>query len=172
MKSKLTTSLLATLIAITLCGCGNNNEKAIKKGITKISDGNYKAAVTILERAAKKNPQNASVQCNLGIAYWKLDRTEEAITALKAASSISDSAPEPLEFIGQIYVGADRLEEAKLAFQQASKRAPSSARIITSLAIIEYYRGEFQNCELLLKKAVDTDPKYPAANFEPKVIYP
>ncbi|MCK5528555.1 MAG: tetratricopeptide repeat protein [Kiritimatiellae bacterium] len=171
MKSKLTISLLTTLVAITLCGCGNNTEKDLKKGIAKISDGNYKAAVTIFERAIKKNPQSASAQCNLGIAYWKLERSEEAITALKAASSISDSAPEPLEFIGQIYVSEDRLEEAKLAFQEASKRAPDSARIITSLAIIEYYRGEFHNCELLLKKAVNTDPKYPAALFNLAVMY-
>ena len=167
----MTISLLAVMITVVLCGCGNRNNKALQKGMAKISKGDYKSAVRILEDAAKENPNNASIQCNLGIAYWKLDRTEDAISALKIADNLSTNNSEPLEFIGQIYVEKDKLNEAQLAFKLAAKLNPKSARIITSQAVVEYYRGEFYNCEQLLKQAKDTDPNYAPAQFNLGIMY-
>ena len=171
VKYRMTISLLAVMFAVVLCGCGNRNEKALQKGMAKISKGDYKSAVRILEDAAKENPNNASIQCNLGIAYWKLDRTEDAISALKIADNLSTNNSEPLEFIGQIYVEKDKLNEAQLAFKLAAKRNPKSARIITSQAVVEYYRGEFYNCEQLLKQAKDTDSNYAPAQFNLGIMY-
>lgn len=159
------------LLTIALCGCGNRTEKALQKGITKISKEDYKTAIRILEDEVMKNPENASIQCNLGLAYWKSGKLNDAISTLRIAEELTDTAPEPLEFIGQIYVEKNKFDEAQKAFKLAAERDPSSARVLTSLAVVEYYRGEFYNCEQYLKKAIKVDPDYAPALFNLAIMY-
>ncbi len=171
MKFKTTLSLLAIVFTVAICGCGNHTEKSLQKGMDKISKGDYNAAARILEKAAEENPQNASIQCNLGIAYCKLERLEEAVAALKNADTLSGNDSAPLEFIGQIYVKENKFDNAQLAFKLALERNPNSARILTSLAVVEYYRGEFYNCEQFLKQAIQVDKDYAPALFNLAIMY-
>jgi tetratricopeptide (TPR) repeat protein len=171
LNHRITILLLIVTATIFSAGCGNRTQKDLQKGMAKITKEDYKSAVNILEKAAKENPGNASIQCNLGLAYWKMEMPEKAIEAFESADLLSDNDSAPLEFIGQVYVEEGRFDEAQETFQLAAQRDPESARILTSLAVVEYYRGEFYNCEQFLKQAVKINADYAPALFNLAIMY-
>ncbi len=171
MKLKFIIKVLTCLLVVFLFGCGgDNSQKALQKGIAKITKEKYKSAISILEKAAAEYPDNASIECNLGLAYWFNKEPEKAIKALQKADSLVKSS-EPLEFIGQIYLENEEYDKAKDTLLNALKKNPDSARIYTALAVTEYYRGEFYNCEQYLKKAVEIEPDYAPALFNLAIMY-
>lgn len=159
------------LFALLLCGCGERRKSHLRAGIEKLREGDVGAAATLLELAAETDPDNASVHCNLGLAYWKLHQTERAVQALKLADKLSGGDERPLEFLGQIYVAENNFDEARKAFERAAERSPLSARILTSRAVTAYYAGEIERARTLLEQVVDINPAYGPALYNLGFLY-
>jgi len=164
--------MIAAFAAAALAaGCGGEPPRHLERGIERLRDGAFEEAATLLELAADHDPEDASVLCNLGLAYWKLGQTERAVAVLKNAAGLAVGDERPLEFLGQIYIARKQLEEARRAFERAAERAPLSARVVTSQAVVAYHAGRNQRARDLLEQAVELNPDYAPAVYNMGVLH-
>lgn len=162
---KLYLRIFACVLAVLACaGCGSG--PALKKeGLSALERKDYKTAVKQLEKACLKMPEDATVFCNLGVAYWRLGRLDDAVEVLEDASRLKADDPRPLEFLGWIYVEKGDWAKAKKTFAMAGECSPKSPRILTAKAVVEINAGEVKYAAAYLTEALQYDPDYPPALY-------
>lgn len=65
------------------------------QGVGLINEGKYEAAIVLLNQAIRMRPDFATAYYNLGTAYYFLDQSENAVTALEKAIKLSPRIPKP-----------------------------------------------------------------------------
>ena len=158
---------LAVVVAAGGCNRAQRHRRPLSpkfhEGTTKLREGDFKGAAEALEEAARDEPLNASVQCNLGIACWKLGRTEQAVEALQRAANSTGCDTRPLEFLGLVLMDAEGWAGARDVLLEAHQRSTNSARILTCLAAAEIRSG--LDGTPRLQEAVEIDPDYAPALY-------
>ena len=101
MRQKLFITALALLLA---AGCDEPpGQRELQRGLREIERGNFNAACTQIEKSIAARPgseQNLEGYNYLGIANWRLGRTQEAMEAFESARRLSPIAPEPTYNLG------------------------------------------------------------------------
>ncbi len=160
-------------LLIWVAGCGRR-EAAVpgaRAGLDRLRDGRAREAIALLERADEEAPGNATVLCNLGVAYARLNHNERAVDYLKQAAVAASDDPRPLEFLGHVHLKQRNWPLAREAFDEAHRRLPVSPRLITARALVEFEAGEFRQALTFLKRALDLDPDYPPALYNLGLLY-
>lgn len=94
--------------------------------------GDIPAALPFLERARALGHPSAALLTNLGVAYLKLSRADEAVTALRAAEKLNPHDAH-LEFtLGQALMSRQQATAAATAFQKAAELDPEGKQIPAS----------------------------------------
>ena len=94
---------------------------------------------------------------HFGIAAYKLDKKEEALTSLQRAKLVinaTDTA-ELFYYLGLIFYEKNEYVEAANALQQAHEQSPSEQEIIHHLAICFYQMENFEAAAPLLEKLLN-----------------
>jgi Flp pilus assembly protein TadD len=142
-------------------------EKALKDS----SKGNSTSAVERLERAIKLAPDFYEAQNTLGIQYLKLQKYEDAETALLRATELGPKAAEPLINLGMLYYqrgetlsDSGKPDEAATTFQKAThvleqsvQFSPLSATAHSYLGAALYKTGVYDRAESTLNRALELD---------------
>jgi tetratricopeptide (TPR) repeat protein len=161
----------AMLVALLLiAGCGRSGESNLETGIARLKAGDYNAAAGMLEKASIQMPDNASARCNLGITYWKLGRHKESIFCFKKASQLCPDDIRPLEFMAAVIMEMQNWNEARGILIQADKRQPSTPRILTAIALVEFRSGNNAQALSRLTQAIEIDPTYATALYNMAVL--
>lgn len=163
--------LTAVFCVLLACGCGGRGKELLQSGIEKLREGDFEAAATLLELAAESDPDSASVHCNLGLAYWKLRQPDRAMREFKIADRLAKGDERPLEFLGQIHIAGRNIDEARRTFELAAQRAPLSARILTSQAVVANHAGDAEQAKAFLESALELNPGYLPAIFNMGLLY-
>ncbi|OVE75575.1 hypothetical protein BVX97_04095 [bacterium E08(2017)] len=157
---------------LVFCGCGGESGGLLlDRGLSLLEAGKYKESITVLERAGEKLPENASVQLNLGIAYWKTGQSDKAIPAIKMAADLAENDGEPLEFLGHIYSELEQWDQAQIAFEGAMEREGRSPELLTSAAVVKLRAEDLIKARLLLYEAINADPLYTPALYNIGLMY-
>ena len=142
-------------------------EKALKDS----SKGNSSSAVERLERAIKMAPDFYEAQNTLGIQYLKLQKYDDAETALLRATELGPKAAEPLINLGMLYyqrgetlTDSGKPDEATANFQKAThvleqsvQLSPLSAPAHSYLGAALYKTGVYDRAESTLHRALELD---------------
>ena len=142
-------------------------EKALKDS----SKGNSSSAVERLERAIKLAPDFYEAQNTLGLQYLKLQKYDDAETALLRATELGPKAAEPLINLGMLYyqrgetlTDSGKPDEAATTFQKATKvleqsvqLSPQSAAAQSYLGAALYKTGVYDRAESTLNRALQLD---------------
>lgn len=116
--------------ALLLAGCeaGPPGQRELERGIRDLQRGHYNVALTQLETSIAARPgsaQNLEAYNFLGIANWRLGRTQAAMEAFESARRLSPIAPEPTYNLGVLCAesgdpqrGLQLLKEAALMDEQ------------------------------------------------------
>lgn len=164
--------LILSALLMVLSGCaGDTGEDLLERGLTQLSDGDTVEAAALLERAAETLPDNASLYCNLGIAYWHLKQHDRAVQALQRGAELSSSDAEPFEFLGHVFIDAEEWTAALEAFEHAMDRTGRTARVLTSVAVIKLHTEDLIEARMLLSEALKADPFYTPALYNMAVLY-
>lgn len=157
--------LCCILVAAGGCGGSGSYQENLNDGLEKIKDGDYKGAVSKLETAVKLNPDSATAYCNLGVAYWHLGMLEQAINALRLSTELDNSDARVYEFLGQACMDAGKWDDARSAFDTAFRHSAPSARLLTSMAIVEMNAAKAEIACTFLEQALRLEPNYPPAVY-------
>ena len=69
-----------------------------------VQAGEPKRALPFLEKAAKLEPTDSTVRCELGIAYIRLSKDSEAVAELEAALRLDANFAEARKVLGELYL--------------------------------------------------------------------
>ncbi len=84
----------------------------LNEGANQMSAGNFDRAIELLLRASEEMGHLEAVWYNLGIAYYRAERWEEAFQALDRAAALNAGRVESSFFSGLALVALERWEEA------------------------------------------------------------
>lgn len=87
---------------------------------------NAEAALSRLQALAQANPSNAVVQYNLGLAYYQLDRRNDARTAWTEATRKDPKLVKAWLNLGALSMQEDRPEAALSSYESGIKNAPDN----------------------------------------------
>ena len=154
--------LVSAPILASLSGCGDG-ASAAAKGEAALAAGNYQAAAKALDTAARKTEPTSHLYYNLGAAKARAGDVSGAIRAFENAGAADISNLDALVYRALMLQQSGDLVGAHELLDRAIDEAPDSkakARILNSLAVVEYGLGREDLACLRLAKAIRTDPGY------------
>lgn len=148
---------------ILLCGCattsGRDQERAnllLRMGTSQIEAGDYPKAIRSLMEAEKLDPDNPSVQNNLGMVYFLRDRLDLAEKHVEKAIKAKPDFSDARNNLGRIYIEQGRPEKAIPVLQAVMKdltyERPSKATLNLGLAYFKMKR--FKEAQTFFNKTL------------------
>ncbi len=159
--------LFATLIIVSATILTNAQSSALKRGDALVAEGNYKAAIQEYEKISSGAGESyARASYNIGVCYYELWQTEEAISFYKRAIELKEgNYPRASHALGVAYEDQGKLTEAKQAYAQAIRASRQEfAPAIYKLGVLEAKAGEFKKAASLFRDAAARDGQHRAAS--------
>lgn len=143
----------------------NPNDKEVLNGIgviylLKLED--YPKAIDYFQRSLTVDKNFSEASNNLGFAYEKLGKHNEAVSSYKAAiaNPLYRNTEKAFNNLGRVYYRIKRYDDAMDAYREAVKRNPDFHLPYYGLALCYNALGRYGDAATALKKAVDMDPSY------------
>jgi Flp pilus assembly protein TadD len=131
----------------------------------------WKNSVTIFSHTIEVTQNNWLAHNNLGNAYTRLGRDNEAIDAYKQALNINPNLTEARTNLGIVYSKLGRDNEAIDAFKQALKIKPDYADAHYSLGISYAVLSRWSEAIDAFKQAIKINPEYADAHYNLGLAY-
>jgi tetratricopeptide (TPR) repeat protein len=128
--------------------------------LLKLED--YPRAIEYFERALRIDKSFSEAFNNLGYAYEKMERFNDAIIAYKSAllNPLYKSAEKAFNNLGRAYYRLKRYSEAIEAYKESLRRFSGFHLPYYGLALCYNAIGRYGDAATSLKKAVELDPSY------------
>ncbi len=143
----------------------NPMDKEVLNGIgviylMKLED--YPRAIEYFQRALKVDKSFSEASNNLGGAYEKLGKYDDAVSSYKAAiaNPLYRNTDRAFNNLGRAYYRIKRYDESMDAYREAAKRNSDFHQPYYGLALCYNALGRYGDAATALKKAVDMDPSY------------
>lgn len=121
--------------------------------------GYWKNSITLFSHAIEVTQGNALAYNNIGIAYSKAGRLQEAMDSLKEAIRIRPDYADAQYNLGTIYGDLGRLQEAMEAYQRTLQINPDYADAYNNLGVIYGKLGRYPEAINTLKHAIKINPE-------------
>jgi Flp pilus assembly protein TadD len=127
-------------------------------GGAELAEGDPSEAVKELEQAARYSPTYVPVQINLGIAFQKLGRLDEAAAHYRRAIELGDRSRELFVNLGIVLDNGGQVEEAKVQYRQALEIDPNFVPALINLGIASLATGDNAAAINYAEQALKVDP--------------
>jgi tetratricopeptide (TPR) repeat protein len=122
--------------------------------------GKTAKAKEILETACREHPQDAQLHFQLGIAYDRLSRFDEAVKQFERVLQLDPRNAPAMNYLGYSYAERNiRLEEAQAYAQKAVKIDDSNGAYWDTLGWVRYKQGDYAQAVTDLEKASVCSPE-------------
>jgi tetratricopeptide (TPR) repeat protein len=125
----------------------------------------YQQSIDILERGAKLDPANASIQLDLGRAYGMRYDYSAAERCLEKAVRVSLTRAETLAEAGRRCQEFGNAEMARRYLERAAQEKGATADVLLALAEINERAARTEEASQLVECALNLDASYPPARF-------
>jgi tetratricopeptide (TPR) repeat protein len=140
-------------------------------GIANWKLGQLQAAADAFEDSRRLSPELVDAVYNLGVLTAESGDAARAVDLLQEAARMDPNDARALEYLGDYYAGRKQWPEARRALFAALERAPQSARILTSIALVDLATDGPERAMDSLMRALEKNSRYPPAVFNLAVIY-
>lgn len=122
----------------------------------------FPKAIDFFQKAVKVDRDFSEAYNNLGLAYEKAGRFNDAIDSYKKAlSNLLYRTPEKAYYnLGMIYYRLGKYDEAIDAHKEAIKRAADFYPSYYGLALCHNAKGKYGDASTAITKAIEIDPLY------------
>lgn len=127
-------------------------------GGAEVAEGDPTEAVKELEQAAAFSPTYGPVQVNLGTAFQKLNRMDEAAVHYRKAIELGERSRELYVDLGTVLFNRGQVEEAKPQYLQALEIDPNFIPAIINLGIASLATGDNAGAIAYAESALKLDP--------------
>lgn len=105
--------LLLLVLAATSC-----SKSTYRKGLGQLDSGSYAEAIQLFEAAAVEDSTDYRVIRDLGVAYYKSNRFDDAIDRLTRADAMRPGDGKTLFYLGMAYEAKGMIAEAIIQYKQ------------------------------------------------------
>ncbi len=125
--------------------------------------GQYRKALVALEEWARREPQSATAQAEIGLVYINMDRPDLAIPHLRMAVSLDPESADAQFNLGSAYLAAARPAQAVTHLESARRMEPHSPDTLERLGLAYALVERPDRAGPLLERAVELSPELPRA---------
>jgi type IV pilus assembly protein PilF len=128
--------------------------------LMKLED--YPRAIEYFQRALKVDKSFAEASNNMGGAYEKMGKYDEAVSSYKVAiaNPLYRNTDRAFNNLGRAYYRMKRYDDAIDAYREAAKRNSDFQMPYYGLALCFNALGRYGDAATALRKALDMDPSY------------
>ena len=120
-----------------------------------------------LERAVRKNPQDAAAWAALGNLHFDRHQPEEAVRAYESSLALKPNDPNVLTDLGTMYRHMDEFDKALSLFERASTLDPKHHQSVFNKGVVLFFDLKREEEALRIWEALArSDPGYTAPNGE------
>jgi tetratricopeptide (TPR) repeat protein len=146
------------------------------KGVEAYNQGDNAAAAAAFEVAVAKQPDLPEIRVNLALAYFKLQRTADAVAQLEKAASLAPNNQAVQFQLGGAYVEMQQLDKVMAALEKglalkSDANDPLVWEAVTTLGAVYFAKGEPDKAIAQYEKAVAVKPGAPAPTLGLAKIY-
>jgi tetratricopeptide (TPR) repeat protein len=138
-------------------------------GRIKYNENRFEEANRAFEECLRLEPRNVKAEDNLGLSYYALGRTNEAVTAYQTAIAWQrqggEKNPRPFIDLGTLYLEQDRPKDALPFFLEATQIAPEDAKGHEELGKTYAHLNELSQAQGEFEKAVALAPNVASLHF-------
>jgi len=144
-------------------------------GRTKYTENRFEEAIHAFEQCLKLDVKNVKAEDNLGLSYYGLGRTDDALAAYKTAieweSQAAQKDPEPFIDLGTLYLEQNRPKDALPYLLEATRLAPEDEKGHEKLGKTFSQLDELPKAQSELEKAVALAPKVASLHYMLGQVY-
>jgi TolB-like protein len=138
---------------------GDNPTVLARLALAYVALGDGEASLRLAQRAAEMCPNGATAHGALGLAYFVLGRTADAIAALEQRERHTPSSVQSTPaLLGACYWLEGRPGEAEAAIDRALALHPNFDIALKWKAIMAAHRGDEQSAREIVKRLRDAEP--------------
>ncbi|MGD9724140.1 MAG: tetratricopeptide repeat protein [Pirellulales bacterium] len=135
-------------------------------GTLALECGQYETAAALIEQAVRADCSQAAYYANLGEAYRRLDKPQEAIANYQTALRLQPGLVHAQTMLGTLLQAAGDLDRAATAFRDALKLQPENLRARARLGQVLLEQNKPADAEACFRRVLRGEPTSPAAHFE------
>jgi tetratricopeptide (TPR) repeat protein len=135
-----------------------------QQGVTAYNKGDFQAAATAFEAAVQKAPTIPDLYVNLALAYFRLDRKDEAVAHLEKAATLGPDDPKIHYQLGSAYVEMNAYDKAVAAFEKGLGTNPNLAtdplalEATSTLGAVYFAQGDNDKAAAQFQKVLAAKP--------------
>ena len=134
-------------------------------GIDLARASEWRSPIALFESAVERHPRSARAQMELGGAYGREGRTEEAVVAFRRALEVMPAYAAAWYNLGNLYARRARYDEAVEAYERALEHAPQLGSAWFNLALTHRMRNRNDEAADTLRRAAEIAPSDPAISM-------
>ena len=138
-------------------------QEEIDKLMALFNKERYAEAEVFSTSLIRRFPQHGFGWKALGAALQKLERGDEAISAMQKAAELQPEDAELLSNLGFALQAQNRLDEAKATLCKALALKPDHVMALNNLGITLREQGRFAEAETYLRRALELEPNHAMA---------
>ena len=156
--------LLLPTLWLLLAACGGADE-SLQQGRRLLAEGKPKEALTALNDAIEKAPDNALALNTRGVAHFELNDFSNALLDYQQAIRADSTLYQPYFNRARLYAAQGAFEKALTDFSTAARLAPDSAAIFLNRGFIFARQKQPQAALTDFDRAIGLSPRNAEAFF-------
>lgn len=121
--------------------------------------------IEMYELALSIRPSFNRARNNLGVAFKRRGRVEDAIEQYQLALDIEPKFTEARSNLASAYYSQGETEQAIEEFQLAARNDGSNAYVVYHLGVLHYHQGEYRKAAEYFRRAISRDRQMADARF-------
>ena len=151
--------LFVLLLIIVFLLVNSMNPKVLfENAHEELSQGNVTGAIKILKKLIRKNASNLEAFNLLGLAYLKIHKYEDAISAFESILEIEPDNFEAEYNLAFALQTLGRYQEAKDHYSRAVSINPNDSDALYNLGLLLFQMKEYQQSAIMFNKALKFRP--------------
>jgi len=143
--------------------------KAFMEGNKYFNESKFEEAIEKYKQAIELGSGQESYlflyYFNLGLAYKKVNRIQEAIESFLKCVELNPESFSSYKNLGELYAKNNDYENAKIYFEKAINLSPDDTVVLYNLAITYINTGKSDKAWDILQKVISLDPKFADAYY-------
>jgi tetratricopeptide (TPR) repeat protein len=134
-------------------------EELLETGRASFDSGNWPAAIPLLERVVQLDPQHKQAWNDLGLAYLRVGKLDEAIRAFQSQLEVNPSDEHAHQYLGLAFERRQNYSQAAAAFLRQTEINPLDPLAHGSLGDVLLEEHEYARAVSEFEKAIVLSPE-------------
>ncbi len=157
--------LILPLLIVMCWACAPSEQELYDAGIKELQSGNYTEAISYFDKVIAKNSENTAAHNARGVAFFELEKWDEAIAAFQISMEIDSTSYKPYLNLGNAFLEKKEFKNAVKNYNMASSLDPNQTDIYYNRGLALLGMEQYEDAILDFDMALQVDPNQVLVHF-------